>query len=61
LRGLRAGRSAGVVTEKLAGLEAAAGGGTNLMPAILAAAAAHATVGEISDTLRGVFGEHREG
>ena len=61
LRGLRAGRSAGVVTEKLAGLEAAARGGTNLMPAILAAAAAHATVGEISDTLRGVFGEHREG
>ena len=32
----------------------------NLMPAILEAAGAHATVGEISDRLRAVFGEHRE-
>ena len=30
------------------------------MPPILAAAEACATVGEISDTLRGVFGEYRE-
>jgi methylmalonyl-CoA mutase N-terminal domain/subunit len=30
------------------------------MPRILAASEAYATVGEISDRLRRVFGEHRE-
>jgi methylmalonyl-CoA mutase N-terminal domain/subunit len=30
------------------------------MPAILAAASAYVTVGEMSDRLRGVFGEYRE-
>jgi methylmalonyl-CoA mutase N-terminal domain/subunit len=30
------------------------------MPPILDAAAAYATVGEISDRLRGVFGEYHE-
>ncbi len=38
----------------------AARGGANLMPPILAAVEALATVGEIADTLRGVFGEYRE-
>jgi methylmalonyl-CoA mutase N-terminal domain/subunit len=32
----------------------------NLMPPIIAAVEAHATLGEIASTLRGVFGEHRE-
>jgi methylmalonyl-CoA mutase N-terminal domain/subunit len=32
----------------------------NLVPAILAAVEAYATLGEISDTLRGVFGEYQE-
>ncbi len=32
----------------------------NVMPAILACVRAEATLGEIADTLRGVFGEHRE-
>jgi methylmalonyl-CoA mutase N-terminal domain/subunit len=31
------------------------------MPAIIEAAGAHATLGEISDRLRAVFGEYREG
>ncbi len=31
------------------------------MPPILAAAEAYATLGEIADTLRRVFGEYREG
>ncbi len=35
-------------------------GPDNLVPAVIAAVEARATVGEISDTLRGVFGEHRE-
>jgi methylmalonyl-CoA mutase N-terminal domain/subunit len=30
------------------------------MPAIIAAVKAHATLGEISDRLRAVWGEHRE-
>ena len=34
--------------------------GSNLVPPIIDAVTAHATVGEISDTLREVFGEHRE-
>ena len=41
-------------------LEAAARSTDNLMPRILAAAEADATVGEISDTLRAVFGEYRD-
>jgi methylmalonyl-CoA mutase N-terminal domain/subunit len=31
------------------------------LPLILASVKAQATVGEISDALRAVFGEHREG
>ncbi|SPE36205.1 Methylmalonyl-CoA mutase [Candidatus Sulfopaludibacter sp. SbA3] len=61
LRQVRASRSAASVTEKLAALEQAARCGGNLMPAIVDAAGAYATVGEISDRLRGVFGEYREG
>lgn len=51
-------------TEERAGLllriEEAARGTENLMPCILAAVKAGATVGQISDVLRGVWGEHRE-
>jgi methylmalonyl-CoA mutase, N-terminal domain len=61
LREVRAGRSASAVEEKLAALETAARGGDNLMPKVLEAAGASATVGEISDRLRSVFGEYREG
>ncbi len=57
---LRASRSASQAAQRLAELEAAARGGANLMPAILAAAAAYVTVGEMSDRLRAVFGEYRE-
>ena len=60
LRQVRAGRSAGDVAAKLDALEHSARGTDNLMPPILEAAAVYATVGEISDTLRKVFGEHRE-
>ena len=41
-------------------LEAAARGSDNVMPRILAACEVMATVGEISDCLRAVFGEYRE-
>ena len=60
LRRMRASRSASVVETKLAALEQAARGSDNLMPLIYDAAAAYVTVGEISDRLRGVFGEYRE-
>jgi methylmalonyl-CoA mutase N-terminal domain/subunit len=60
LREVRAARDAEAVREKLAALSSAARGTENLMPPILAAAAAYATLGEIADTLRGVFGEYRE-
>jgi methylmalonyl-CoA mutase N-terminal domain/subunit len=60
LRDVRASRSAGAVTESLNALEAAARDGRNLMPPILSAAAVYATVGEISDRLRMVFGQYRE-
>ncbi len=61
LQQVRASRSPSVVEQKLAALEQAARDGSNLMPPIVDAADAYATVGEISDRLRGVFGEYREG
>ncbi len=60
LRAMRAGRDQAAVNASLRHLEAAARSGENLMPRILAAAACYATVGEISDALRLVFGEYRE-
>jgi methylmalonyl-CoA mutase, N-terminal domain len=41
-------------------LEEAARGGENLMPPLIDAVKAYATVGEISDRLRTAWGEHRE-
>ena len=60
LRELRASRPAAEVEARLEALEQAARGADNLMPRILAACEAYATVGEISDRLRRVFGEYRE-
>jgi methylmalonyl-CoA mutase, N-terminal domain len=48
------------VEEKLDALEQAARGSENLMPRILDACQGYATVGEISNRLRKVFGEYRE-
>jgi methylmalonyl-CoA mutase N-terminal domain/subunit len=60
LRKVRADRDATKWRRSLVELETAARSGENLMPRILAAAAAYATVGEISDTLRRVFGEYKD-
>jgi methylmalonyl-CoA mutase N-terminal domain/subunit len=57
---VRAARDAALWRLRIQELEAAARGTENLMPRIMAAAEAYATVGEISDTLRAVFGEYRE-
>jgi methylmalonyl-CoA mutase N-terminal domain/subunit len=60
LRALRARRDSGPWRAALQQIEAAAHSGENLMPRILAAVEASATVGEISDTMRKVFGEYKE-
>ena len=60
LRQVRASRDQTEVVEKLNRLEQTARGDGNLLPLILEAAGAYATVGEISDRLRAVFGEYRE-
>jgi methylmalonyl-CoA mutase N-terminal domain/subunit len=57
---LRARRDASLWVSALKLVEDAARSGANLMPRILAAIEAYATVGEISDTLRKVFGEYKE-
>ena len=57
---LRAQRDATAWQQSINALEATARGAENLMPKIVAAAEAHATVGEISDALRKVFGEYRD-
>jgi methylmalonyl-CoA mutase N-terminal domain/subunit len=60
VRALRARRDAGPWQAALKGVEEAARSGANVMPRILAAVEAYATVGEISDAMRRVFGEYRE-
>ena len=58
LRELKAGRDGVRVEAALAALGEAAAGDDNLMPLILDAVRAEATVGEVAGTLRAVFGEH---
>jgi methylmalonyl-CoA mutase N-terminal domain/subunit len=60
VRALRARRACGPWAAALEALEARARSGGNLVPAIVDAVLAGATVGEIAGRLRGVFGEHRE-
>jgi methylmalonyl-CoA mutase N-terminal domain/subunit len=61
LRAMRASRNQAEVVARLGELEGVARGSDNLMPKILAACESLATVGEISDRLRKVFGEYRDG
>jgi methylmalonyl-CoA mutase N-terminal domain/subunit len=60
LNALRARRDAARSRAAVEEVERRARGAENLMPAILAAVEAYATVGEISDALRRAFGEYRE-
>ena len=59
VRAVRARRDAAAAEGALTEVSRVASAGGNLMPAILDAVSTLATVGEISDTLRTVFGEHR--
>jgi methylmalonyl-CoA mutase, N-terminal domain len=60
LAALRERRDNERVQQALAALEHGAAGSENLMPLIIAAVEAYATLGEISDAMRHVFGEQHE-
>jgi methylmalonyl-CoA mutase N-terminal domain/subunit len=60
LKAFRAARDQAAATRALDAVRAGARGKENLMLPILAAVKAQATLGEISDALREVFGEYRE-
>jgi methylmalonyl-CoA mutase N-terminal domain/subunit len=60
VRQVRAARDQPAWRAALDAVTAAARGRDNLVPPIVQAVEAHATVGEISDAMRAVFGEHRE-
>ena len=60
LAALRQRRDNVLVRQRLQALEQGAAGSENLMPLIVDAVEAYATLGEISDTMRRVFGEQRE-
>ena len=60
LQALRARRDTNKTNAAMAELERRAATKENLLPAILGAVEAYATVGEISDTLRRAFGEYQE-
>ena len=58
VRAVRAGRSEQEWRTAICGIEEAARGSANLVPPIIAAVEKHATLGEIADSLRRVFGEY---
>ena len=60
VRRIRAERDPAAWAAALGRLEDAARGDDNVMPALIEAVGAYATVGEISDRLRVAWGEHRE-
>jgi methylmalonyl-CoA mutase N-terminal domain/subunit len=60
LAALKARRSSRQVRETLDALKRAAEGAENTMPRILDAVRAYATLGEICDSLRAVFGTYQE-
>ncbi|OLY93038.1 methylmalonyl-CoA mutase [Cnuella takakiae] len=59
LAALRAKRDAAAVERCLLRIKECALGTDNLMPAVIEAVEAYCTLGEISDVLRGVYGEYR--
>jgi methylmalonyl-CoA mutase, N-terminal domain len=60
VRAIRQSRDPQAWRTAMAALERAAASETNLVPPVLAAIEARATLGEISDAMRRVFGEHRD-
>ena len=60
LQAIRSERSADRVKETLAGVERACRDGANVMPPIIEAVKAYATLGEVCDVFRKVWGQYRE-
>lgn len=60
LQARRAGRNADAVSASLKTLEAAVASDTNVIPALLDACRAEATLGEVCDIMRAQFGTYRE-
>ncbi len=60
VRAVRQSRAAGEWADAIAGVVSAARSEINLVPPVLRAVEARATVGEISEALRSVFGTHQE-
>jgi hypothetical protein len=61
VQAVRRERDGAAVTAALAKVEAAARGTENLMPPVLEAVKAYATLGEVCDVFRKVWGQYREG
>lgn len=59
-RAVRASRDSAAWQQAMARVTAAAKDGTNLVPHVLAAVEAKATLGEVADAMRNVFGEYSE-
>jgi methylmalonyl-CoA mutase N-terminal domain/subunit len=57
---VRSSRNQTQVRETLADLKKAATDGLNIMPFLISSVKAYATLGEIMDTLKDVYGEYRE-
>jgi methylmalonyl-CoA mutase N-terminal domain/subunit len=60
LKKLKANRDQKKVEANLQAIKSAAMGTENLMPLVIEAVENHCTLGEISDVLRSVFGEHKQ-
>ena len=60
LAGIKAGRDSNSLTQALDNLKRVAAGNGNTMPAFLDCVEAYASVGEICDVLRTIFGTHKE-
>jgi methylmalonyl-CoA mutase, N-terminal domain len=60
VRKVRTRREAAAAMAALNEVERAARSGENLMPGIIAAVEAYATLGEVADAMRHVFGEYSE-
>jgi len=60
VRAVRASRDSAAWQSAIDSVTSAARGTDNLVPAVINAVEARATVGEIADAMRSVFGEHRE-
>ncbi len=60
VRAVRASRDGAAWQRAIDDVTGAATGGTNLVPPVLAAIEARATLGEVADALRNVFGEYRD-